>query len=99
MGKKVYVDVEALRSVLQHGTNAFDAYLKLCAAVDRADNRPVRSYVRFGEALAGIEAFGEPYSAAEWRVINVTPTRRAKFKKIALRHESTLQIEEVLPKP
>lgn len=97
MAKKVYVDVEALRAVLKSGVAEFDAYLSLCAAVDRADNRPVKCYVRFGESLAGIEVFGEPYAAAEWRMVNVTPARRAKFKRIALRHESTLQIEEVKP--
>lgn len=95
---KVFVDSEDLKRVLKSGSAEFEAYLNLAAAVVRAENRPVLTWVRFGGSLAGTEALGKPYAPEDgWVQVKLTPKRKTKFEAIALRRESSIQFEKVKP--
>lgn len=96
---KVLVDSGDLKKVLECNAAAFEAYLNLCAAVVRAENRPVLTWVRFGNSLAGTEALGKPYEVLvePWVQVMMTPKRKAKFEFIAKRRESSIQFEKVMP--
>ena len=95
---KVLVDSGDLKRVLKSGAEEFQCYLNLCAAVVRAENRPVLTWVRFGNNLAGAEALGKPYASMDgWVQVKMTPKRKAKFEHIAKRRESAIQFEKVRP--
>lgn len=94
---KVLVNSGDLKRVLKSGAAEFEAYLALAAAVVRAENRPVLTWVRFSNDIAGVEALGQPYVGGGWVQVRMTPKRKAKFEAIAKRRESSIQFEKVRP--